>query len=261
MDNLTIDAIILAGGGMDESLRDSSDAPNKAFIDVAGKPMVQYVIEAAKGVPEIGRIVLGAEEKHIPSSLKDMVDLIAPPGATILKSLLSAMGVLNPKPHMVLVMPCDLALLTPEALRDFINKSLDSKADITYGYLSKKDSEDRFPDVNHTYVRIDGDYYCGTGLFMMSPDAADRFEHFFNSLTGNRKNPIALAGVLGIGFIIKYVMGNLKVKDAEERVKVLMGGTIGKGIQTFFPEAAFNVDAPNELLIARRILGEKSIRV
>lgn len=259
MEDITVDAVILAGGGMDESLIGVSNAPNKAFIDVAGKPMVQYVIEAARAVPHIRRIALGAEKKHLPESLSAMADFIAMPGQTILQSLRSAIDVLNPKPHMVLVMPSDLVLLTPEALTDFINRSIDSKADITYGYLSKKDSEDRFPDVNHTYVRIDGGFYCGTGLFMMSPGAADRFENFFSTLTSNRKNPLALAGALGLGFIVKYVMGNLKVSDAEERVKVLMGGTVGRGIQTSYPEAAFNVDAPNELAIARRILEKKSL--
>ncbi len=252
--NKRIDGIILAGGPMDEALAGVSDAPNKAYIHIGDRPMVSYVIEAARQSRYLDRIVLVTEQEWLTPELSGMVDIIAPPGEKIVLSLGCGIQALSPLPDFVVAMPSDIVLLTTEALDDFIGRSLDSGGDLTYGYLSRADSEARFPDVNHTYVKIDKDSFCGTGFFMMNPGIADRFENLLDKFTANRKNVIGLAGLLGLRVIISYLLGTLMVKDVEKRVKKLLRGSVGKGIRTKYPEAGFNVDAPNELEIARRII-------
>lgn len=252
--NPIIDCVILAGGKMESSLIPHSDAPSKGYIEIAGKPMMAYVISAVEKVKRIRRIVLAGDESLVPGFLKDKLFAIAPPGNSMMESLRSAVCALDPPPDRVLILPCDLVLLTPESVDDFIDKSLDPPADITYGYLSKEDSQAEFPDVNHTYVKIQEGTFCGTGFFLMNPALIDTFEDLFNRLAANRKNPLALAGVLGFGMIFQLLFGTMTVKDAESRVMELMGGCVARGIRTRHAKAGFNVDAPNELMIAKRIL-------
>lgn len=251
---MNIDAIVLAGGKIEDSLAEFSSAPTKAFIEIAGRPMVEYVIDALKGVSGIDRIALAADKKIVVGSVKARVDLIAAPGSTMIKSLRSAISALEPAPDMILILPCDLPLITSGAIQDFLDRSLEEPVDIAYGFLSEEDSVAKFPDVHHTYVKLNSGRYCGTGLFLMNPDIADSFEELINKASENRKNPLKLAGQLGLPFIVKYILGILPVSETEQRVGELLGGVIARGIQTRYAEAAFNVDAPNELMIARKIL-------
>lgn len=260
MNEKKTDIVILAGGPMDKELESFSDAPNKGFIDVAGIPMVEYVVDAAKKSRFCGRVILAAQEEWVNERLKNKVDQIARPGDSMVDSLKKAVGAIENPTQYVLVMPCDVALVTGEAIDDFIGRSLsyDPPIDISYGFLSKEDSEAKFPDVHHTYIRTADGTFCGTGFFLMDPKMVNPLEEFFQRLVKNRKNPIALVGVLGFGALFQLLIGTITVKQAEARVLEIMGGYRGKGVQTSYAEAGFNVDAPNELNIARKILSQKT---
>ena len=46
---MLVDAVVLAGQANQGALRDVSSATNEALIEVAGRPMLQYVIDALAG--------------------------------------------------------------------------------------------------------------------------------------------------------------------------------------------------------------------
>lgn len=255
---MTIDTIILAGGGLDESLKGHTSVHNKGFITIAGKMMAEYVIEAVRQVPQAGRIVLVTDTKKLPSLFQDKVDIIAEDGDSAPASLRKGTEALSPLPDRILVMPCDLPLITPAAIEDFILQSAAKPADICYGFLSRKISEEVYPHVHHTYVKLKEGEFCGTGFFLISPAAIKSCEAFFNKMTKNRKNPLALALTLGLSTIIKYFMGQLTVADIEKRAPKLLGCT-GRGIETKYAEAGFNVDAPPELLTAEKLLSAEKV--
>jgi GTP:adenosylcobinamide-phosphate guanylyltransferase len=246
-----IETVILAGGRMDESLREFSDAPCKAFIPLGGRPMVEYVVDAVRAEGRPGRISLAARDDLVCDSLRKKVDFVAPPGESMIDSLRNAARCLEPVPDFILALPSDIPLVTPEAIGDFIDRSLDPPTDVAYGYLAREDSEARFPDAHHTYVKTADGTFCGTGFFLMRPGLMDAFEGLFRRLSANRKNPLALAGVLGPGIILSFLLKTLRVRDLEEKVMQLMGGCAARAVKTAYAEAAFNVDAPNELRIAR----------
>jgi molybdopterin-guanine dinucleotide biosynthesis protein A len=249
-----IAAVILSGGKIEDSFREHTDASSKGFIDIAGRPMVDYVIDSLKKVKSVNKIVLVSRPENLTPELKTRVDIVAPDGETMMKSLRSAIEHLDSSPRYLLVLPCDVPLITPEAIEDFITQSLSPPVDITYGYLAKTDSEAVFPDVRHTYVKIKEGTFCGSGLFMMKLDIVEACENLFNKLTRNRKNIFALVSLLGPGIILKYLLKSLTVSDAEKRMSELMGGCVGRGIRTRYADAGFNVDSPEDLLVARRVL-------
>ncbi|MFP4497343.1 MAG: nucleotidyltransferase family protein [Vulcanimicrobiota bacterium] len=252
------DFVLLAGGRPDEKLGKYSDGKtSKSFIDVAGRPMVAWEIDAIKQVDELERLVLVANPDEVTPEIKEKVDILAPAGNSIIDSLRSGVGSLENPTERILVLPADLPLITSESISVFLKDCINPPVDITFGYLSKEDSEAKYPDVNHTYVNIKEGKFCGAGLSLMRPQLVEACAELFNSFTRNRKNPIGLANTLGFKIIFKYVIGVLHLSDVEARILKLMGGCTGRGVRTRYPEVGFNVDAPNELEIARRILGEK----
>lgn len=252
--NPTIDAVILCGGALDEVFLEYSDAPSKGLIPLNGRPMVEYVIDAVRAVSRVGRIVLAANPDTISDSLRKKVDAVAPEGESMLKSLSSAVGALDPLPDYLFILPCDLPLVTTASLDDFLDQILTTPIDISYAYLSKQDSEAAYPDVKHTYVTLREGTFCGSGLFMMRPGMVASCESLFGKLTENRKNPVGIATMLGPMLIIKFLMKQLSVAEAEQKLAQLMGNCRAKAVRTRYAEAAFNVDKLNELLVAKRIL-------
>src|SRR2546426_5104674 len=51
-----VDAIVLAGGGTEPGL--GADVPNKGFLQISGRPLVDYVVQAVQRARGIGRIAV-----------------------------------------------------------------------------------------------------------------------------------------------------------------------------------------------------------
>lgn len=249
---MTIDAIILAAGKIEESLKKYSSASSKAFITIGQKMMVEYSIDAIRQVPTIRRVALVSDPVSVPDLIREKVDLVVKGETSMSGSLMAGINSLSPKPEKVLVMPCDLPMITPAAIEDFLDKSKDPDLDITYAYLSRTDSEAKYPEVHHTYVRLKEGEFCGAGLITMKPEAAVNCKEFLDKLARNRKNPFALASLFGLTFIFKFALKMLTVKEIEDRVRAITGLRVA-GIQTRFAEAGFNVDAQRELIIAIKL--------
>lgn len=239
---------------MDQSLLDYSDAPNKGFIPIGGRMMVEYSIDAARETGMIDRVALVSNPQWVPDNVKNKVDFVVSGGDSVPSSLRNGVEALSPEPDRVLVLPCDMPMLNVQTVTDFLEKSLDPPVDITYAYLSRKNSEAEYPAVKHTYVKMSEGEFCGTGLFLMKPSIVDSCERLFRKLTENRKNPIGLASLLGIRIIVKFLFKTLTIKETESRILSIMGCS-GRGIETQYAQAGFNVDAPGELNIARELLG------
>ena len=163
---MNIDAIILAGGKIDEELAQFTKVHNKAYITIGGKMMVEYMIEAIREVQKIDRIALVTNKDKLPSSLADKCDIVIDEGETITGSLRKGIEGLSPKPFRAIVFPCDLPLITSESIEDFVEKSMEPPVDLTYGYLSRSNSEAKYPTLRHTYAKLKEGTFCGNGAFL-----------------------------------------------------------------------------------------------
>ena len=113
--------------------------------------------------------------------------------------------------------------------------------------------------MSHTYVKFKDGTFCGTGLFFINPDIIEYCEEFFNKLAANRKNPLGLASLLGLGFLLKLTTGKLSIKEVEYQLLAIMRCS-GRGIETKYAEAGFNVDGPEDLELARKLIKEEKFR-
>ncbi|MCE1247402.1 MAG: nucleotidyltransferase family protein [Firmicutes bacterium] len=238
---MKIDAVILAGGGIEESLKEISGAKSKGYIEIAGKMMIERAIDVLRDSSGIGRVVIAAEPEYMPQSVRDKADFVVQPGSSILASLESGIRGLKGGSDVVLVIPCDLPFLTVESVNDFLDQYRKNPSDIAYAFLSRKNSESKYPDLEHTYVKLKDGEFCGTGFIIIKPEMIDKCSEFMGKLTKNRKNPIALASIFGLSFILKFLTRTLTVRDLEEKVSKISGMS-ARGIETRHAEAGFNID-------------------
>jgi len=265
-----VDAVILAGGGALKADRDggreavpsgvatpeAAAAANKALVRIGPRLMVDYVIEALKNCPDVGRIILVGPAELQEAYHSDSRLLLAPSGDSPLGSLAAGAAMLNSAPAAggwVLACTADIPFLTAAAVTDFIEQCRRREADFYYPINSRQVAESRFPGVRRTYAKLRDGVFTGGNLFLVRrsimADALPKADGFVRL----RKQPAAMARLVGFGFLCSYLFGFLTIARAERRVSKLVGYR-GAAVISHYPEIGVDVDKVSDLDLARRLL-------
>jgi GTP:adenosylcobinamide-phosphate guanylyltransferase len=235
-----LNAIILAGDNEDGH---SALEGNKALMLIDDKPMIEYIIDALRAAPHVGKIaVVGPAEKLGPV-IGDKVDYIIPQGSSMLENASRGIETFASDEH-VLILTSDIPMITPEAIEDFIKRSEDVKADFCYPVVNKEINEKRFPGVKRTYVKLKDGTFTGGNIIYISPAVFKRCKDFAEKLIESRKEPIKTARLLGIGLLIKLVLGIGTIRQIEQRFGQILNIT-AKAIISDYPEIGNDVDKPD----------------
>ena len=253
----TVEAVLLAGGQFKDVKDGVETELGKGLVEVGGVPMAARALRALKESPVVSRVIMVSPvaEEELTDPCWDAVDVVVPAGDRLIDSFKVGLeAVLDPS-QPALVAAGDLPLLTDESVTDYVSRCrARSEVDVWYGFLRKRNSEAGFPGVRHTYARLAEGVFCGAGLFMSRPQALSTVYQALTDLTYARKNPGKLAGLLGWGTIASFLLGRLSIPQAEHGMARLLAGTPCAGIESPYPETAFNVDDREALLQAREYL-------
>jgi len=140
-------AVVLAGGLADPETQAKYSIEYRAEMPIAGKKMVQYVIDALDKASHVGDICVVGNTKC------EGVNRIIPAGGSMIDNLIAGINAYG-NTGAVLVATADIPLLTPEAVDDFIERCVEHEADFYYPIISRELSEKRFPGMRRTYARI-----------------------------------------------------------------------------------------------------------
>jgi hypothetical protein len=221
-----VDAVVLSGG---EGAIIDPEVSVKGLVPVAGRPMIDWVIEALRGAESdasfIDNAIAGAESFQSG------------------RKVLGATG--------------DLPALTPEAIDDFVTRSLDAGAEFSYPLIRAEDMETQFPGSQRTYVKIAGGRVTGGNLVVCSAELLKRNHDIGQRLFDTRKSPVAMARVIGIPFIFKYLSGRLRVDDVERKMEELLSARCS-AIYTSYASIGADVDKPIDVVVTSRVLYERA---
>jgi hypothetical protein len=128
-----------------------------------------------------------------------------------------------------------------------------SGAEFTYPLVSAADMEAQFPGSQRTYVKVAGGLVTGGNMMLLSSDLVRRNRQLGQRLFDARKSPVAMARVLGVPFIFKYLSGRLRVADVERKMEQLVGGKCA-AIYTHHAAIGADVDKPLDVVVAERVL-------
>jgi len=252
-----MDAIVTAGGipQPEDALYTYSHGDSKALIDVAGKPMIQWVLDAlgdAKHVDNV--IVIGLSPKsnltckkpiHYLSNQGRMLSNIV---AGVNKSL-----ELNKKNEYVLVVSSDIPTLKPEMVDWLVETCMETKDDLYYGVCPKNVMEARFPDSKRTYTHLKDMDFCGADINISHVRNATEHLDMWETLITFRKSPIKQAQKIGFGILFKLLTRQLTLDEAVQRVTSRIGIS-GRAIVWQHAEPCMDVDKPHQLEMLREDL-------
>jgi len=247
-----MNAVVLAGGPLDDVARLQPGAPNKAFVDICGTTLVGRVVGALRGCGAIGRIVVVAPESEWGNPQLRDADDFRPDGVHISESLRNGIAGF-PAADLLLIVASDMPVLTPEIAGDFVERVEATDADVIYGCVEKAAHLARFPSVPHTWARMRDGTYCGGGMFALKPRAMPLLERFIEELGAARKSPLRLASLFGWDMLARFALGRLSVAQAEARATRILGAPVSALISPY-PETAVNVDRVSDVPLARELV-------
>lgn len=254
-----VEAVLLAGGTFQDLPPGEEPSRGKGLVKVGRLPMAARALRALVDSPAVSRVIMVSpvEAEELTEEYWDGVDTVVPAGERLIDSFKVGMEAVSDQDSPAMVVAGDLPLLTAESVTDFVERCrFRTQVSVWYGFLRRKNSEAGFPGVHHTYAKLAEGTFCGAGLFMSRPGALASLYQALTELTYARKNPWKLASMLGWGTIFSYLTGRLTIPEAEAGITRLLGDTPCAGIESPYPETAFNVDDAETLLEARRYLEE-----
>jgi len=151
----------------------------------------------------------------------------------------------------------DIPALTPEAIDDYITRSIESGAEFCYPLVRAEDMEAQFPGSQRTYVKVASGPVTGGNTVLISADLLRRNREIGQRLFETRKSPVQMARVIGIPFIFKYITGRLRVDDVERKMAQLLDSKCA-AIYTSHASIGADVDKPIDVVVAERVLYQRS---
>ena len=246
-----VNALILAGVERDNKL----GLQVKANVDINGKPMIEYVVESLKECSAIEKIAVIGPYEDINNTIGGKVDIILQSKGSIMENLLEGAKYFGQQ-ESLLVCTCDIPMLTPEAVNDFIHKCMASGADFCYPIVERRVNDQKFQGIIRTYTTLKEGTFTGGNIFFICPEVIDRCSERAKQLIASRKNVLKMAGILGWITLLRLIFKRLSIPQAESRFSKIFN-IKARAIISTYPELANDVDKPSDLEYVKSYLKKR----
>ena len=243
-----MDAIILAGGipTSEDPLYLAANGQSKALIDVAGKPMAQWVVDALAGAKSVDRIIIVGLSADVNLQSSKPMDFL-PESGGMLANLTAGVEHLqsnNPSIQQVLLLSCDIPTITPEMI-DWRVQGADPDSDLEYSVIKKETMDSRFPTASRSYVRLQDVDVCGGDMNVIHVRLVEDTT-FWERMVAARKRPLQQAALLGFDLLFLVLIRRITINDAVKRVSNRLG-LKGRAVISPYAEIGMDVDKPHQL--------------
>jgi molybdopterin-guanine dinucleotide biosynthesis protein A len=255
-----MDAIVLAGGipQPKDPLYACSNGGSKALIDIAGKPMVQWVLDALGEAKHVDNVILIGLSAKSGLTCKKPIHHISNQGrmlANIVTGVKKSLE-LNKNSKYVLIVSSDIPALTGEMVDWLVNTCMQTKDDLYYGLCAREVMEKRFPDSKRSYTRLKDMEVCGADINITHVSMTTEHLDTWEILIDNRKNSFKQAAVLGWDTLFKIATRQFTVEEVVQRASERIG-IKGHAIIWPYAEGCMDVDKPHQLELLRADLARK----
>ena len=258
-----MDAIVTAGGipQPEDPLYTYSHGDSKALIDVAGKPMVQWVLDALGDAQHVDNVIIIGLSPKSGVTCKKPTYFVSNQGRMLANIVAGVNKVLelNKKSEYVLVVSSDIPTLKPEMVDWLVDTCMETKEDLYYGVCPREVMEARFPNSKRTYTKLKGIELCGADINISHVRMATEHLDMWESLIGTRKSPLKQAGIIGLGTLFRVLTRNITLDELVEIVCKRIG-IQARAIQWSHAEACMDVDKPHQLELLREDMAKQQRR-
>ena len=256
-----MDAIVTAGGipQPGDPLYAYSNGNSKALIDVAGKPMVQWVLDALSDSKEVDNVIVIGLTPKSGLTCKKPLHYLSNQGRMLANIVagVSKSVELNKKTEYVLLVSSDIPALKPEMVDWLTTTAMETRDDIYYGVCPRDVMESRFPESKRTYTKLKDMQVCGADVNVIHVSMTTEHLDTWEKLIGNRKSPLASAGVIGWDTLFQLLTRQITLQGLADKDCARIG-IKGRIIIWDKAEPCMDVDKPHQLEIMREDLASQT---
>jgi GTP:adenosylcobinamide-phosphate guanylyltransferase len=248
-----MDAIVTAGGTPrpGEPLYIYTKGMPKAMLEICGKPMIQWVLDALADSTLIDNVIIVGLPQD--SSIHCSKKLHFVPDHNGLMENLAAgakkAAEINEKATHALFASSDIPAVTGEMVDWIINAASSENGDMFYNVISRAVMEQKFPQAGRTYISLKDIELCGGDLHVFSLRVfLDDDKGIRKKLADARKSPVKQAALIGLDIIFLYLIRQLTLKRVERNTSRQLKIS-GRAVICPYAEAGMDIDKPHHLEI------------
>jgi molybdopterin-guanine dinucleotide biosynthesis protein A len=245
-----IAAVVTAGGipRPDDPLYPLTQGRNKALLEIAGQPMLQWVLDALGGAATIDTVtVMGLPEDAHAFHCAKPLRYLPNQGSMLgnveagVQAVLAADGT---RLHVLLV-SSDIPSITAEIVDWTVNTALATDHEVFYSLISEADMERRFPGSRRSFFKLKEGRFCGGDMTLIQTALAANYSPAWTTIIGARKNVLKQASIIGFGTLLRMALGQMSIPGALEAAKQRLH-VRGRVLMCPYAEAGMDIDKPHQ---------------
>jgi hypothetical protein len=138
-------------------------------------------------------------------------------------------------------------------LEHFMAEAAAGSADVLVALATGEAIRAAYPESRRTYFKLGGTEVSGCNLFAVMNERGLRLVEAWQTIEKNRKRPLRLVSAFGLMPLVEFLTGRLTPERAFARISRKLG-IVAKPVFMPFAEAAIDVDKPEDLQLAEKIL-------
>jgi len=251
-----MDAILLAGGTIteDDPLFELTGGGKKALTPIAGRPMVQWVLDAICQAQQVEHVVVVGLEEEVGSGGLKPVHYLSDGGSMLAnaKAGFEFVHMSRPDQEQVLLASSDIPTITPEIVDWRILGAQEHGADLDYAVVTRATMEARFPDSRRSFIRLRDVEVCGGDLNVLHIGLVEN-EQLWERIIAARKNAFRQASLLGWDMLFLVLTRRVTLEKAERLVSKRLG-LDGRVTVSPYAELAMDADKPEQAALLEQDL-------
>lgn len=253
--------VVLAGDrGPGDPLAADAGVPGKVLVPIDGRSLLARVLDAVAGFAPGARVLVvcpghAVYQRELDAQHAIGCERIAP-AAGPAASVARALEQVDPATPVLLVTG-DHPLIEASWLDALRAGAARDAADAAVGVADFASVSRAFPGNRRTHYRFADRAVCGTNLFWLGSARGRRVVEAWQAFERDRKRPWRIVGRLGLINLVRYLLGRLSLDAAMTSLSSRLDARL-VAVPIDAPEAAVDVDTPDDLALVRRILAARS---
>ena len=255
-----MDAIVTAGGipQPEEPLYEFTLGKSKALLEVAGKSMIDWVLDALNGADNIERVLIIGLPPDSQVNTAKVADFLPNQGGMVdnIRTGVNKLLDLNPGATHTLLVSSDIPTITSEIVDWAVNTALETDHQAYYNVIPREVMEMRFPGSKRSYTRLKDMEVCGGDMNVIQTSLVTQNDEIWNKLVAARKNVFKQAALVGYDTLLMLALRMITLDQAVDKVTKRLHLT-GRAIVSPYAELGMDVDKPHQLEIVRADLAQQ----
>jgi CTP:molybdopterin cytidylyltransferase MocA len=257
-------ALVLAAtrGGARDPLAQAGGVSHKAFIDLAGKPMLRRVVEGVIDSGRVGRVIVSIEQeamdeaRQVLAGLESRVPFLYLPSKESIGASVAAITQDHPGSVPMIITTGDNGLHTGEIVRSFCDQLDEVTVDGALGLTDAVRVLAQYPDGARAFHRFRDGQFSSCNLYAFLTPQAFKGAAIFNGGGQFGKKPKRLIGAFGLVAFLVYKSRLVKVRPF---IRFLSRAIGVKTEPVFLPfaEGPIDIDRMADWQLAERIIRER----